>query len=125
MNKGGTPGNLTPFEPGDGWTGNAGGRPKKRPITDEYFALADVEIPKEICKLLKIKYVKGRTFSQANALQRYMDMLKKDGSGHRSAKEVREAMEGKAPQRVEISGPDQTVITLRILNDRKPPKSNG
>jgi len=111
------------FKPGE--SGNPGGKPKKRPITDEYFALANIEIPKPICKLLKIKYIPGRTFSQANALQRFMDMLRKDGSGHRSAKEVREAMEGKAPQRVEISGPDQTVITLRILNDRKPPKSNG
>ena len=106
---------LKPWKPGV--SGNPGGKPKKRPITDEYFALADIEIPKEICKKLRIKFVPGRTFSQANALARFMDCLKRDG--HRSSKEVREAMEGKAPQRVEISGPEKAEITIRVIHDRK------
>jgi len=103
------------FRPGQ--SGNPGGRNKKRPITDEYFALADVEVPKEVCKALKIKYVPGRTFSQANALTRFMDALRKDG--HLASKEIREAMEGKAPQRLGISGPERKEITIRVVHEKK------
>lgn len=105
-----TSGLRPPWKPGQ--SGNPGGRPKKRPITDEYFALADIEIPKEICRALRIKFVPGRTFSQANALRRFMDALKK--GGYRDSREIREAIEGKSPMRLEISGPEKKEITIEV-----------
>jgi hypothetical protein len=116
MNKKGTIQNLkAPWKKGE--SGNPSGRPKKRPVTDEYFALADIEVPKEICKALKVKYVPGRTFSQWNALRRFMDCMLKDG--HRAAKEVREAMEGKAPQRIDLTGTQTVEQILRVVFEKR------
>lgn len=121
MNRNGTPANLKPFKPGKEWTGNASGRPKKRPITDEYFALANVEIPEVIRKALKLP--KGLTFSQANALRRFMDALGKHG--HQASKEIREAIEGKAPMRLEITGTERREITITVIHDRKKEQSSN
>ena len=98
-----------------GQSGNPGGRPKKRPITDEYFELADKPLPKALCK--KLDLPEGTTFSQANAIMRYADALEK--GGHMSSKEIREAIEGKAPQRLEISGPERKEISIKVSFDRK------
>jgi hypothetical protein len=115
MNPNGTPANLKPFKAGKEWTGNAGGRPKKRPITDEYFALANIEVPASILK--KMKLPAGLTFSQANALRRFLDALTKNG--HQSSKEIRESIEGKAPMRLEITGTERKVITILVKHDRR------
>lgn len=110
---------LKPFKPGQ--SGNPGGRPKKRPITDEYFALTNKAIPEKLRKKLQKKWgielEKGITFAQMNALRRSLDALEQ--GGHTSSKEIREAIEGKAPERLEISGPERKEITIRILHDRK------
>lgn len=109
---------LKPFPPGT--SGNPGGRPKKRPITDEYFDLADKPIPEKLRAKLQKKYCvdlpQGITFSQMNALARYLDAMEPDGQT--SSKEIREAMEGKAPMRLEISGPQRQEITIRLVDDR-------
>jgi len=105
---------LKPWQKGQ--SGNPGGRPKKRPVTDEYAALADVEVPAAILK--KLKLPPGLTFGQANGLRRWLDSLKP--GGHMASKEIRESIEGKAPQRVEISGPDRREITIRLMHDRTP-----
>jgi hypothetical protein len=105
--------NLKPFP--KGVSGNPGGRPRKRPITDEYFALANVEVPDKILKALKLP--KGLTFSQANALRRFLDAMSKNGN--QSSKEIREAIEGKAPMRLEITGTERKEITILVKHDRR------
>lgn len=110
---------LTPWKPGQ--SGNPGGRPKKRPITDEYFALADKPIPEKLRKKLQPKFDvelwDGITFAQVNALRRFLDSF--TVGGQTSSKEIRESIEGKAPERLEITGPERKEITIRILHDRK------
>src|ERR1039458_6237424 len=102
MNKKGTPGNLTPFEPGE--SGNPSGRPKKRPITDEYYERSQEPLPESL--RVKINTALGEealkkkaTWSQANSLRRFLDALTE--GGHPSSKEIREAIEGKAPMRLD------------------------
>jgi hypothetical protein len=119
--------NLKPFKSGDEWNGNAGGRPKKRPITDEYYARAEKPLPEKLRKQINREageevLLEGATWAQANALKRFIQTLEMDG--HRSAKEIREAIEGKAPERLEISGPERKEITIRILHDRKKTSSS-
>ena len=113
--------NLKPFKSGGDWTGNAGGRPKKRPITDEYFQLADQVVPEKIRKRLEkkweIKLEPGITFSKANALRRYLDAM--ESGGQTSSKEIREAIEGKAPERLEITGPERKEITIHLIHTEK------
>lgn len=105
-----------PWKPGQ--SGNPEGINRKRPITDEYFALADLVIPEEIRKRIpaKIRPAKGTTFAQANSLRRWMDSMLQ--GGHGASKELREAMEGRAPQRLEITGPERKEITIRVIEDR-------
>lgn len=108
---------LKPFKKGQ--SGNPGGRPKKRPITDEYFALADRPIPEKLRKKLQPKFDvdlwEGITFCQVGALRRFLDSMAE--GGYLASKEIRESIEGKAPERLEITGPERKEITIRILRD--------
>ena len=84
-----------------GVSGNPSGRPKKKPITDRYEAQLEVLLPDAI--RLKLKLKKGATYGDAVALR----IIQKAITGkHEAAKEVREAIEGKARQLLEHSGPD-------------------
>ena len=42
--------NLLPWQPGQ--TGNPGGRPKKKPITDRYVRIVETELPDELIQIL-------------------------------------------------------------------------
>jgi hypothetical protein len=113
---------LKPFKPGAEWTGNASGRPKKRPITDEYFQLSQNPIPEKLrndinSKLGEELLKPGATWAQANALRRFLDTLMQ--GGHPSSKEIREAIEGKAPERLEITGPERKEITLHLIHEHR------
>lgn len=119
MNKKGNPKNLRPpWKPGE--SGNPGGRPKKRPITDEYFQLADQPIPEKLRKKMQRKWEvelpEGITYSKMNALIRYLSTMEE--GGHTSSKEIREAIEGKAPERIEIAGVQRQEINIRVSFDR-------
>jgi hypothetical protein len=105
--------NLKPFKPGQ--SGNPGGRPKKRPITDEYFADSQLPMSAKDCKRLGLP--KGSTFAQGHARQRNLDGIKPQG--HRASKEMREAMEGKAPMRLEITGQERREVTIRVIHETK------
>ena len=103
------------FKSGDEWTGNAGGRPKKRPMTDEYFADLNEPIPPKECKRLGLP--KGTLFARGHARQRNLDGIQP--GGYLASKEIREAIEGKAPLRLEIQGTERKVVTLMVRYEKR------
>lgn len=100
---------LKPFP--KGVSGNPGGRPKKRPMTDEYFADLERKMPAKFCKKLGLPI--GSTFAQGHARRRNLDGLKE--GGYLASKEMRESMEGKAPIRLEIQGTERKEVTLEVI----------
>src|SRR5437773_9185132 len=101
----GNPQTLKPWKPGQ--SGNPGGRPKKRPITDCYGALLNQSLPDELVRLLRVK--KGTTYGEAIALGQAVSAIKGKAE---SAREIREALEGKTAQRVEVTGEQGGAIKL-------------
>ena len=93
----------TPRTPAGRWpkgvSGNPGGRPKKKPITERYEAQLEVELPESL--RLKLKLKKGATYGDAVALQVIRQAIL---GKHEAAREVREAVEGRAPQQIHLSG---------------------
>jgi hypothetical protein len=120
MNRNGTPGNLTPYPPGV--SGNPSGRPKRRPITDEYFQILSEPIPETLRLKVNAQFKeellpKGTTWARAGALRRALDSLME--GGHMASKEMREAIEGKAPLRLEIQGVQRQETTLRVIFEKR------
>jgi hypothetical protein len=78
---------------------NPSGRPKRRPITDAYIAMSKKRIPKRIREQLGLP--DKAIWADAVAYGQFIHAAK----GHASnASEIREAIEGKATQRIELSG---------------------
>lgn len=103
--------NLNPAQPGD--VRNPTGKNRNRPYTDAYEGVAEAPLPEflrlQLNKQLRTDagnkrlpdlYPKGITWAEANALRQHLNAL--DGDT-RSATEVREAVEGRATQRIEIN----------------------
>jgi hypothetical protein len=80
--------NLVTWQPGQ--TGNPGGRPKKKPITDRYLRIVETELPGEI--RLVIGLPRGATFGDAIALAQAWQAIKGETT---AAKEMRDAIEGR------------------------------
>lgn len=89
-----------------GVSGNPSGRPKKRPISDEYERIADCPLPDEIRKKLRMK--KGTTFREALAVRTFYAAMRGQSA---AAREIREAIEGKATQRLELTGAEGKPLT--------------
>jgi Family of unknown function (DUF5681) len=82
-----------------GQSGNPGGRPRKRPISDRLREMAEVLLPEE--KRIKFGLPEGATYGDGLAEKLYDSAL----AGKTDAiREIRDAIEGKAGPRVE--GPD-------------------
>jgi hypothetical protein len=109
---------LKPFP--KGVSGNPNGRPKKRPVSDRYAKLLELEVPPDLCIKLRIK--KGTTFGDAIALRQALQAVV--AKNHSFAKEIREAIEGKAPQRIEIASPEDGEINIVVRYDEDE-KKNG
>jgi hypothetical protein len=92
-----------------GKSGNPGGRSRKRPITELYAQLCDVKLPEDI--RLQLKLAPGATWGHAGVLGTYRAMIK---GQHGAAKEIREAIEGKATARVEIVGANNGPIKVSM-----------
>ncbi len=99
------------FKPGQ--SGNPGGRPKKRPISDRYAELAELELPEE--ERIKYGLPEGATYGDALAIVRFNAAL--EGKPD-AAREIREAIEGKTGQRGEETPGEE--ITVRIINVGSP-----
>jgi uncharacterized protein DUF5681 len=98
------------FKPGQ--SGNPGGRPKKRPISDCYEELAERELPEK--ERIKHGLPKGATYGHALAIVMFKAAL--EGKSD-AAREIREAIEGKAAQRQEIidrAGGEIRVVLTRV-----------
>jgi hypothetical protein len=105
-----------PWKPGE--SGNPLGINRKRPITDRYFERSESPLPEKLRRAINVgcgEEVLGpdATWAQATALRRFMDALTEGGQP--SSKEIREAIEGKAPQRFEITSPERKEVTIRVV----------
>ena len=103
-------GNLRPpWKPGE--SGNPSGRPKKLPISGRYEALAELLLDEQLRSMLKLR--KGSTYGDAVALGQYRAAIKGKSD---AAREIREAVEGKATQRLELTGagggPPEVAISI-------------
>jgi hypothetical protein len=113
--KRGNPDKTKPFRWPRGTTGNPGGRPKKKPITELYTAFADLkveELPPRIRKRLKDR--EGLSLAANGVLGMYLSMG--DGS-HSAGKEIGDRLEGRVKQQVELSG-DLTVDINKDIVER-------
>jgi Family of unknown function (DUF5681) len=99
--------NLQPFKPGK--SGNPGGRPKKRPITDRYHE--GLEAPLEENIRLALGLPEGSTNGDAVAKAQIRAAIK--GKTY-AARELREAIEGKSTQRLEIVGEEGGAVKVDI-----------
>jgi hypothetical protein len=80
-----------------GVTGNPGGRPKKRPVSERYAIIAELPLPDSIRRKMGLPV--GATYAHAGALGIFLAAIKgRPGA----AREIREAIEGKASQRIEV-----------------------
>lgn len=79
-----------------GQSGNPGGRPKKKPITDRYLRIVETELPDGIRRALELP--RGATFGDAIALAQARQAIKGETS---AAKEMREAIEGRSTEQVD------------------------
>lgn len=93
-----------------GQSGNPSGRPKKKPISDRYREALEVELPDEIRKTLGMH--KGATMG--DALARRMTIRAIEGrNAVDAAREIREAVEGKAPSASEARA--STPMKVRVV----------
>jgi hypothetical protein len=82
-----------------GQTGNAGGRPKRKPLTDALRAALDEPVTEEIRRKLNLKA--GTTYAEVLALSLVREALKGKVPAF---SEIADRVEGKPDNRTELSG---------------------
>jgi hypothetical protein len=92
-----------------GRSGNPGSRPRLRPISERYSRVADLELPTRWRKRLGLW--QGATWADAGVLGLFQAMAKGNPA---AAKEIREAIEGKSTQRVELPAEGGGPIKLSL-----------
>ena len=97
-----------PWKAGDP-SPNPGGRPKKRPISDRYHEFAEQLLDERARIALGLP--KGATNADALTIQQFRAGFKGNTP---AAREIREAIEGKSTQRLEIVGEDGGAIKVDI-----------
>jgi hypothetical protein len=88
-----------------GQSGNPGGRPKRKPLTDAYAALLDKPIPSDMARQLKLD--ESTTYAQVIAMSLVREAVKGKVN---AAAEVADRVEGKITQ--PISGADGGAIQI-------------
>jgi hypothetical protein len=128
--------NLKPAQPGE--VRNPAGKNRNRPYTDAYEGLADAPLPEFLRlqlnnqarvnarkKNLPDLFPKGITWAEASALRQHLNAVVNGDT--RSATEVREAVEGRATQRIEINKTNdrlkQLLAEYKFARMNPPPKS--
>jgi len=119
--------NLTPWKPGQ--SGNPEGRRRKRPLTEAYDELLRMVMPDAMRKQLNLAKVDGvmrdmkilgpgATWAEGIAIGQIRKAMLGEVA---SAKELREATEGKSTQRIELlSQEDRTVTLVRVFDEDAP-----
>jgi hypothetical protein len=92
-----------------GQSGNPHGRPRKRPISEAYEDRAQMTLDEDLCRALKL--AKGSTYADAAALAVFRAAIKGRPD---AARELREAIEGKQSQRLELTGPNAGPVHDRL-----------
>ena len=105
---------LNSFRWPKGVSGNAGGRPKKRPITERYQFIAELPLPES--ERRKMHLWKGVTYGDAAAIGTFLAAIE---GQHSAAKEIREAIEGKSMQRIEVVGTSGGPVRVSLEETRK------
>jgi hypothetical protein len=109
--------NLKSFKRGDEWRGNAGGRPKKLPISEAYAALMPAEVDDAVVKSLKLPKLKGEkrwTWAEAITFCQARNACTKT----EAAKEIREAIEGKSLTRLRLSMDEDSELNVHVTQER-------
>jgi hypothetical protein len=101
-----TAGLRPPWKPGE--SGNPGGRPRRKPLTDAYAALLDKPIPPDMARQLKLD--ESTTYAQVIAMSLVREAVK---GKVQAAAEVADRVEGKITQ--PISGPEGGAIPIANL----------
>ena len=119
--------NLAPqFKAGE--VHNPEGKNGRRPITDEYFLIAEAPLPetvrRKINTLLGGEYLpQGITFAKSLSIRMYLEGVLTGSVS--AATEVREAMEGRATTRLEFVGRNDRleglINALNSANKNAPP----
>jgi hypothetical protein len=102
-----------PWKPGE--SGNLGGRPRKRPISDRYAAFAEMPLSEKRCRELGL--APGSTL--ADGATKTLFEMAMDGKPW-AAREIREGIEGRTAERPEISDPG--IVTIHVVYDKAPKK---
>lgn len=109
--------NLRPAKKGE--VRNPTGINRKRPFADRYFQhseelLSSSPEGEQFRKVLRL----GPEATWADAAVRRL-MREAMKGNIQAIKELADRIEGKSPERLEISGPERKEITIRIVHDRK------
>jgi hypothetical protein len=102
-----------PWKPGE--SGNPSGRPKKRPISDSYAEFAQRPLPEKLRRELGLQ--EGVTFAEAQTMSLFTAAAKGSVT---AAREIREAIEGKANERWDPKVPENA--TIRVVYGTREPK---
>jgi hypothetical protein len=95
---------------------NPTGRPKKRPVSEEAAKLMGEEAPPEIVrKYVRIGARQGDTWARIMVLARAVEALRHGGTF--AHKELRESIEGKASQRIELQSREDNQIKIVVVFD--------
>ena len=102
--------NLKPFPPGR--SANPGGRPKRLPISDRYRDHAEQILPERIRAQFDLP--KDATWGDMIVLSQFMQAAKGKTDATR---EIREAIEGKALQRLRLEGADAGPVQIEEMSE--------
>jgi hypothetical protein len=106
---------LKPYRFAPGVSGNPKGRPRKRPLSGAYEELLAQQAPPEIvAALTRFGIRKGATWAECIAISRVKAALLASGNGTLAAKELREAVEGRSPKRVEFISQEERSVVISV-----------
>ena len=102
--------NLRPFKPGQ--SGNPSGRPRRKPLAEEYERLLGMRMPDQLCA--KVGLPKGASYARGLAKALVDRAIKGDTA---AAREITDRIEGKAVARLEHTGAEGTPVELDDLDE--------
>ncbi len=103
------------WKPGE--SGNPGGRPRRRPISERYAECAEIALPEK--ERIKRGLARGATYGDALVFDQFNAAL---NGRTEAAREIREAIEGKAAQRMETRESEKGPVSIRVTYEDHEPK---